>query len=667
MDRWFRSFPASLAAAVVLVCSASPALAGLFGKDAPVPQWGLDAAKTPTPGYAKDSSSVILYDEYVETIDDHGRAVEREREAIRILQPQARNEGCEVRYDVDEKISYFREWTIGADEKQYQARDTDFVDEGAEEMGMVKDIPILLETERYRIVHPPAADVGATILCESEELMAPWSQEKVWGIQSGIPVVFEALEVDLPQGRGYSASWHRFSPMKPVEVAPNHWRWEIKDMPKLDLRDVKASPEWAAVAARMSVDWGDAAVAGKDNEWRALGQWTTTLQANRTDPTPEITVKAQELAAGAPDFYTKLKNITEYIQRNIRYFVVERGIGGYQSHPAGDIFRNRYGDCKDKTTLLISMLQAVGIQAFYVPVDDRRGVVDPDAPSIYGDHMITAIEVPADVNDPRLMAVVKATDGKRYLIFDPTDERTPVGNLPSSEQGSYGLLAAGPASQILALPVLPPEANGKDRKGNFTLAADGSLTGAVDTSSTGPLGADLRFELKYKDEKEQRESLEKAVAYDLPGVALNSFAYDQPSDLNKPLKLQYKVTVAQYAHTAGPLLLIRPRVVGDDAYVFDDKPRKLPIELGATGRYADSFDIALPPGYVVDETPDPVDLDTDFASYHSATTAKGNVLHYERSYVVRQVQIPAEKAPEFRKFESAILADEKGSVVLRKQ
>ena len=54
------------------------------------------------------------------------------------------------------------------------------------------------------------------------------------------------------------------------------------------------------------------------------------------------------------------------------------------------------------------------------------------------------------------MAIVKAKDGKRYLIFDPTDERTPVGNLPSELQGGYGLLAAGPASQIMELPVLDP-------------------------------------------------------------------------------------------------------------------------------------------------------------------------------------------------------------------
>jgi hypothetical protein len=302
-----------------------------------------------------------------------------------------------------------------------------------------------------------------------------------------------------------------------------------------------------------------------------------------------------------------------------------------------------------------------------MPVDDRRGVVDPDEPSLMGNHMISAIEIPADVQDPRLKAIVKAKDGKRYLIFDPTNERTAVGNLPSYEQGSFGILAAGASSQIVALPVLDPDTNGTEQKGSFTLSADGTLTGSVDTFHSGPEGADLRLFLKYTDEKERREYWESYVAETLPGVVLDSFQFIQPSDLDKPLEFHYKVTAHQYAHNAGPLFLVRPHVVGSFARPFDDKPRTLPIDLAATGRWRDSFDIALPPGYVVDETPDPINLDLDFASYHSSVSAKGNTLHYEREYVVRQVELLPDKAKEFRALESAILSDEKGSAVLKKQ
>jgi hypothetical protein len=622
----------------------------------------MDAYKTHTPDYAKDSAAVVLYDEYIETVDLQGRAVEREREAIRVLKPQGRSDvNCSVSYGEDEKINYFRAWTIASDEKQYEAQPTDFTEEGD------TGVPVMLSTWKTRVAHPPAVDVDSTVICESEELMRPYMHENIWGIQGGLPIVFQALEVDLPPGNPHTQSWHNFKAVPPVEVAPNHWRWEVKDMPALILRDIPSRPEWGALAARMSVQWGDAAVDGADNQWRAIGQWVTTLEANRPDPSPEITTQTQTLIAGAPDFYSKLSRITDFIQKNIRYFIVERGIGGWRANTAADIYRNKYGDCKDKTTLLISMLQVAGIHAFYVPVDARRGLVDPEFPSLLGNHMITAIEVPAEIQDPRLQAIVKAKDGKRYLIFDPTDERTPVGNLPSYEQGSYGTLAAGTSSQVIALPILPPDANGNDRKGTFTLAPDGTLAGTVESVRSGSGGGELRNILKYSDEKERREALETSIARDVPGVVLNSFNYVQPTELDKPIEIHYQLTANQYAHSAGPLLLVRPRVVGSDTLPFNDKPRTVPIDLNATGRWHDSFDITLPAGYVVDETPDPVNVDTDFATYHSTVTAKDNKLHYERELVVRQVQLSADKAAAFRKLEGAILSDEKGTAVLKKQ
>ncbi len=215
--------------------------------------------------------------------------------------------------------------------------------------------------------------------------------------------------------------------------------------------------------------------------------------------------------------------------------------------------------------------------------------------------------------------------------------------------------------------MLAPDANGTERKGTFTLSPDGALTGSVDTSHMGPEGADLRMFLKYTDEKEQHSYWETMISRDLQGAALDSFQFVQPPLLDKPLEFHYKVTVPQYAHTAGPLLLVRPRVVGDDAVPFDDEVRTLPIDLTATGDWRDSFDITVPAGYVVDETPDPVDVDVDFAHYKSAVSVKGNSLHYEREYVVRQVEISADKAADFRKLESAILSDEKGTAVLKKQ
>jgi hypothetical protein len=651
-------------AALVMLAAFTPCV---FAKDKmePIPQWALDAAKISTPANVGDAKAVVLSDEYLITLDAFNHAVERERVAVRILKQQGREYAqCGVDYDVDSKLNYFRSWTIAADGKQFQAMESDFTDRGG------YSDAVLQFTERIRTVKPPAMDPGAVVVCETEKQLRPYMNEEEWDIQLEIPVVQEALELDLQPGGHYAESWRRFEPVKPIETAGNHLRWEIKNMPALDLENIHATPPWGALAARMSIKWGDAAVKGADSQWRALGLWQEQLEQHRADPTPEISAKAQELVAEAPDLYTKLSRITAYIQKNVRYFIVVRGIGGWQAHYAGDIYRNRYGDCKDKTTLLIAMLQAVGVRAHYFHVDSRRGIIDPVAPSLYGNHMITAIEMPDGDNDPRLLARVKTANGKTLLIFDPTDEETPVGLIRAQLQGAWGNIANGVDSQVLQMPVLSPEAAGLIRKGSFTLAPDGSLAGDVTETFMGDDATNERSLLKESDSKEVHDSLEHQLGADLTSLTFKGYEYAQTEDLTKPVKLDLHIGDSNYAHAAGPLLLLRPRVLGSHVRnvtdVMQGKPRAYAIELGHTGRFQDSFDIAIPAGYVVDETPDPVDVSVDFASYKSSVSVKGNLLHYEREYVVKDVEIPADKADEFRKLQSAIIADERSTAVLKK-
>jgi hypothetical protein len=306
-----------------------------------------------------------------------------------------------------------------------------------------------------------------------------------------------------------------------------------------------------------------------------------------------------------------------------------------------------------------------------VAVADLHGAVDPEAPSLVSNHVITAIELPAGENDPRLQARVKAANGKTLLIFDPTDEETPLGLIRGELQGAYGNLANGADSQVLQMPVLPPDSANMSRKGSFTLTADGTLSGDITDVFTGVDAADERGFLKENDSKKIHADLEENLSRYLPGVDFKGFEFHKTGDLDQPVTLEMHMSATNYTHAAGSLLLLRPRVMGSDTGPVPDMleslTRKFPIEIGRPGEWRDSFDITLPPGYVVDETPDPVDVDMDFASYHSATTAKGNVLHYERDYVVRQVEIPPDKAADFRKFESAILFDEKSAAVLKKQ
>ncbi len=305
----------------------------------PPPEWAVAVAKTPTPADAKNARAVLLSDDYLITVDSQNHAVERERWAVRILAPEGRSSAaCMVEYDRDTKLDYFRAWTFTAAGRQFQAMKTDFTDVGA---GGPPDMQM---ADRFRVLNPPGADPGSVVACETERHLPPYLSSEPWQIQLTIPVVDESLELALPPGGRFAVSWSRYTPEKPQELPNGRLRWEIRNMPALDLENVRAAPAWDALAARMCVKWGDAAVNGVANQWRQIGQWIDQLEAHRTDPTPEIAAKAQALVAGAPDFYTKLSRITSYIQNNIRYFIVIKGIGGYQAQFAGHIFRNGFGE-----------------------------------------------------------------------------------------------------------------------------------------------------------------------------------------------------------------------------------------------------------------------------------------------------------------------------------
>jgi hypothetical protein len=371
--------------------------------------------------------------------------------------------------------------------------------------------------------------------------------------------------------------------------------------------------------------------------------------------------------AGDGDFMAKLAKVADFMQQQIRYVGIEIGIGGWQPHPAQDIFRSRYGDCKDKATLTVAMLDAVGIRGAWVSVDDRRGVIDPNAPSLFGNHMIAAIEIPKGYENPRLQAVVTTKSGRRYLIFDPTNPYVPVGQLPDYEQGSYGVLAAGDDSQLIQLPILNPDAESIDRKAKFELAADGTLKGDVTVLRSGASSWTMRDRLATDSDKEQRELVERLLQHDFSTFTLGDEKVAHVRELDKPLEMDYSVTAPLYAKGAGSLLLVRPRVVGSDAEGLDEKPRKVPISFTGVGTWRDEFDVKIPAGYTVDDVPDPVSMDVGFATYHSEVKAEGGALHYKREYVLKKLELEPGEYAKLRKLEAAITTDENSDAVLKKQ
>jgi hypothetical protein len=629
-----------------------------------LPDWVTQAATdAPLKGDWRDAKAVYLLEDTLLTVGPDGRAVERYRAVVKILRPPGRDYAHPVAaFSKDEKLESFHVWSIGQDGHRYAMKDSEYIetgDVGAEEGILYGDV-------RARVASPPGADPGGVVAWEVIKQLPPYFAEDTWSFQNEAPTVRSVYEIDLPGGWHQEAVWSRHARVEPAEAGPGHFRWEQTNIDGIDLSDVPLHPAWEALAGRMTVHFGADPLPEGDALWSKIGNWYYNLAAPRSEGGGEVASTARTLA-GDGDFMARLQKVADFMQQQIRYVGIEIGIGGWQPHPAQDIFRSRYGDCKDKATLTVAMLDAVGIRAAWVSVDDRRGVIDPNAPSLFGNHMIAAIEIPKGYENPRLQAVVTTRSGRRYLIFDPTNPYVPVGQLPDYEQGSYGVLAAGEDSQLIQLPIQNPDAESIERTAKFELAADGTLKGDVTVLRYGAISDRMRGTLAMDSDKEQRELVERLLQHDFSTFTLGTEKVAHVRDLDQPLEMDYQVTAPLYAKGAGSLLLVRPRVVGTDAEGLDDKPRKVPISFEGVGTWRDDFDVKIPAGYAVDDVPDPVSMDVGFATYHSEVKAEGGTLHYKREYVLKKVELEPGEYAKLRKLETAITTDENSDAVLKKQ
>ena len=109
--------------------------------------------------------------------------------------------------------------------------------------------------------------------------------------------------------------------------------------------------------------------------------------------TAVIQAKAAELTVGRTTDMDKIEGLYDYVATNFRYISLSFGVGRYQPHAAEDVLHNQYGDCKDKHTLLASLLEAEGFHTSSVLINSRRKL-DPDIPSpSQFDHVISLVPI----------------------------------------------------------------------------------------------------------------------------------------------------------------------------------------------------------------------------------------------------------------------------------
>jgi transglutaminase-like putative cysteine protease len=653
-----------LTAILGLLLVALPAKAAVAGDEAPV--WVQQAATLKVPSYDKEVPAVVLVNERIATIDSDGRITEVVNYAVRVLQREGREyaNGHVVYVPDSGKVKELKAWLIrpGSETKRYGK------DETVDIAGALNDV-----YNEYRVRTISAtddADVGSVFAYTyTREERSVFSQDD-WSFQDELPVITSRYTLALPTGWRAEAVTFNHATIEP-RVNGTSYTWELANLAAVP--DEPMSPRITNLVPRLAVSYYPPASTQQIGiktfaNWADVAAWMAELEDPQVQVDDALARKAYELTALAKTEYEKIRAIATYVQ-NIQYISIQTGIGrggGYRPHSSTEVFAKSYGDCKDKANLMRAMLKVVGIDA--IPVSIYSG--DPNyvqagwpSPQQFN-HCIIAVKV---TDQTQASTVITHPKLGRLLIFDPTDSETPIGDLPYHMQGSLALLDTKIATELVTMPITPPEMNQLERVATLQLQADGAIAGQIQENAKGQTAAKFRSEFKQLSKPDYHGMIERWLTAGATSARLDKI---EPSDNAGDGKFTLNVQFSAKSYgqlMQDRLLVFKPAVVSRrESLSLTALQRKHPVVLRANA-YSETVKVQLPAGFAVDEVPDPVKLETAFGSYMTSYEVVNGELVFKRQLSQKATTIPAAQYEAVRKFYESIRAAENAPVVLARK
>ncbi|HEX5434249.1 MAG TPA: DUF3857 domain-containing protein [Candidatus Angelobacter sp.] len=239
------------------------------------------------------------------------------------------------------------------------------------------------------------------------------------------------------------------------------------------------------------------------SDWRKLGAWYANLIRPQFALDQSLQQKLLELLAGKHNDREKIAAIQDFVLRSTHYIAQEFGVYSYKPYPVAETYARRFGDCKDKASLMIALLRAAGIEARLALVRTRSlGAVFPHPASMaVFDHAIVYIP-------------------KYDLWLDGTADYA-VRELPLEDQGALALtVGIDGDAQLRHTPMSRATDNYTRHVIQAQLTSQGLIHFSGSTAARGEDAPGLREELSVRDQ--QLNSWQRDLAQVFPSVKVYS-------------------------------------------------------------------------------------------------------------------------------------------------
>jgi len=499
-----------------------------------------------------------------------------------------------------------------------------------------------------KVISMPALEEGVTI--EYQYTLDDYSRgfigknfQDTFYLQDFEPIQNCRYILTVPEGVEFKTVNFKTDIIPEVKKLDNKtvYSWEDNDISQIIYES--DMPPFHNIAPRIAIS--------SFSSWEELASWYHDISREQSEADTDIKAKVAELVQGKNTDDEKIRAIYHYVITEIRYLGLEFGISGHMPHEAAEIYKYKYGDCKDKATLLIAMLKEADIEAYYVLLRTRySGELDLDLPSFQFDHAIAAVPLNGEL-----------------MFLDGTAENFVYGDLPAMDQDAWAMVLIDGKGEFMKIPVQPAEENQRTREIKLDLAEDGSIKVEAIISQSGIFASYYRSIFKDLGETKRSEAIQNSLSSSCPGSVLEEFSFSDLADLDVPVEQKYKFRAPHYAKKIGNKLQFKPSIIErvESTSIVAKEERRYPMNFYNQYCTQNIVEITIPEGYKIERIPDNIDLILPLGSYRVEYVVKDNTIRYERYYKFNTFEISKEDYPSFKEFIERIAKEDAQEIVLK--
>lgn len=325
----------------------------------------------------------------------------------------------------------------------------------------------------------------------------------------------------------------------------------------------------------------------------------------------------------------KVKAVYKWVQNNIKYIALGDGYGGFVPRDPDLVLQRRYGDCKDMSSITISLLDQIGIKSHFTWVGTRK------IPFSYK-------EVSTPLVDNHMIVSYFDKEGQVYYL-DPTDATLEM-NAPSAFiQGKEVLIGLNEKSyKIDTVPIIAPHKNFELDTAYLSIH-ESSFSGSGKLYFGGYLASDILYDFMERDSSKQLDLMNYAFGKGNNKYYTKSFKLNYTEERNDSLVIDYKFEIPSYINHLGEDIYFNPNLTQQLKLYKVDEKQNIPYLFQYNNTLEKVYFFEIPKNYLVKHIAEDFKLSNDLLDCTIEYEVTANQISYHLTFIQKVIKLETEE------------------------